>query len=83
MTICVALDLTPPLPNSPGVLSKWAAEAVRYIFLPSSTFIANAKGYPVLPKPTQTFIRDSMTVSLNNIRIIGFYISSDSIGPTS
>ncbi|KAJ4476233.1 PRMT5 arginine-N-methyltransferase-domain-containing protein, partial [Lentinula aciculospora] len=59
--LALALDLTPPLPNSPGVLSKWAAEAVRYIFLPSSTFIANAKGYPVLPKPTQTFIRDSMT----------------------
>ncbi|KAJ3983947.1 shk1 kinase-binding protein 1 [Lentinula detonsa] len=58
--LALALDLTPPLPNSPGVLSKWAAESVRYIFLPSSTFIANAKGYPVLPKPTQTFIRDSM-----------------------
>ncbi|KAF9069256.1 PRMT5 arginine-N-methyltransferase-domain-containing protein [Rhodocollybia butyracea] len=59
--LTLALDLTPPLPNSPGVLSKWAAEAVRYIFLPSTTFIANAKGYPVLPKPTQNFIRDSMT----------------------
>ncbi|KAJ3856112.1 shk1 kinase-binding protein 1 [Lentinula lateritia] len=47
--LALALDLTPPLPNSPGVLSKWAAEAVRYIFLPSSTFIANAKGYPHRP----------------------------------
>jgi protein arginine N-methyltransferase 5 len=45
------------------VLSKWAAESVRYIFLPSSTFIANVKGYPVLPKPTQQFIRDSMIAS--------------------
>ncbi|KAJ3830210.1 shk1 kinase-binding protein 1 [Lentinula raphanica] len=68
--LTLALDLTPPLPNSPGVLSKWAAEAVRYIFLPSSTFIANAKGYPVLPKPTQTFIRDSM-VHRPNIIISG------------
>ncbi|KAF5377338.1 hypothetical protein D9757_008023 [Collybiopsis confluens] len=59
--LTLALDLTPPLPNSPGVLGKWTAEAVRYIFLPASTFIANAKGYPVLPKPTQNFIRDSMT----------------------
>ncbi|THV03227.1 PRMT5-domain-containing protein [Dendrothele bispora CBS 962.96] len=58
--LSLALDLTPPLPNSPGVLGKWSAEAVRYIFLPASTFIANAKGYPVLPKPTQIFIRDSM-----------------------
>ncbi|KAI3618068.1 shk1 kinase-binding protein 1 [Moniliophthora roreri] len=58
--LSLALDLTPPLPNSLSVLSKFSAEAVRYIFLPASTFIANAKGYPVLPKPTQTFIRDSM-----------------------
>ncbi|KAF8199579.1 shk1 kinase-binding protein 1 [Pholiota molesta] len=28
---------------------KWAAESVRYIFLPSSTFIANVKGYPHRP----------------------------------
>ncbi|TFK40311.1 shk1 kinase-binding protein 1 [Crucibulum laeve] len=58
--LTLTLDLTPALPSSLGVLSKWAAESVRHIFLPSSTFIANTKGYPVLPKPTQTFIRDSM-----------------------
>jgi protein arginine N-methyltransferase 5 len=60
----LALDLTPPLPSNPGVLSKWAAEPVQHIFLPASTFIANTKGYPVLPKGTQSFIRDSMAVSL-------------------
>ncbi|KAF5359278.1 hypothetical protein D9756_003377 [Leucocoprinus leucothites] len=58
--LTLTLDLTPPLPSKLGVLSKWAAESVRYIFLPASTFIANTKGYPVLPKPTQSFIRDSM-----------------------
>ncbi|KII89931.1 hypothetical protein PLICRDRAFT_40111 [Plicaturopsis crispa FD-325 SS-3] len=58
--LTLTLDLTPPLPSAPGILSKWAAEPVRHIFLPSSTFIANAKGYPVLPKGTQSFIRDSM-----------------------
>ncbi|KAF9450345.1 PRMT5-domain-containing protein [Macrolepiota fuliginosa MF-IS2] len=58
--LTLTLDLTPPLPTKLGVLSKWAAESVRYIFLPASTFIANTKGYPVLPKPTQCFIRDSM-----------------------
>lgn len=60
--IDAALDLTPPLPLNLGVLSKWAAEPVQHIFLPASTFIANTKGYPVLPKGTQSFIRDSMTV---------------------
>ncbi|KJA22882.1 hypothetical protein HYPSUDRAFT_66634 [Hypholoma sublateritium FD-334 SS-4] len=58
--LTLTLDLSPALPTTLGVLSKWAAESVRHIFLPSSTFIANMKGYPVLPKPTQQFIRDSM-----------------------
>ena len=63
--LLLALDLSPALPTTLGVLSKWTAESVRHIFLPSSTFIANVKGYPVLPKPTQQFIRDSMIASLS------------------
>ena len=59
----LALDLTPPLPLAAGVLDKWLAEPTRQIFLPASTFIANAKSYPVLPKGTQSFIRDIMKVS--------------------
>ncbi|KAF8149849.1 shk1 kinase-binding protein 1 [Crassisporium funariophilum] len=58
--LTLTLDLSPALPTTLGVLSKWAAESVRHIFLPASTFIANMKGYPVLPKPTQQFLRDSM-----------------------
>jgi protein arginine N-methyltransferase 5 len=59
------LDLTPPLPVIPGVLARWLAEPVKYLYIPSSTFIGNAKGYPVLPKGTQTFIRDMMTVGVS------------------
>ena len=62
--ISLALDLTPPLPAALGVLRKWTAESVRFIYLPSSTFIANTKGYPVLPKGTQAFIRESMAASI-------------------
>ncbi|TFY74564.1 hypothetical protein EWM64_g9448 [Hericium alpestre] len=58
--LTLTLDLTPPLPSVPGVLSRWAAEPIRHVFLPASTFIANAKGYPVLPKGSQTFIREIM-----------------------
>ncbi|CAK5269133.1 unnamed protein product [Mycena citricolor] len=61
--LSLTLDLTPPLPVNSGFLSKWKAEAVRHLFLPASTFIANTKGYPVLPKGTQSFIRDSITAS--------------------
>ena len=58
------LDLSPPLPTTLGVLSKWAAESVRHLYIPASTFIANTKGYPVLPKPTQECIRNNMIASL-------------------
>ncbi len=60
---CAALDLTPPLPLSSTVLNQWLAEPIRNLWLPASTFLANAKGYPVLPKGTQSFIRDIMKVS--------------------
>jgi type II protein arginine methyltransferase len=61
---CLALDLMPPLPSVPGVLSRWTAEPIRHLFIPASAFIANAKGYPVLPKGSQSFIRDIMKVRL-------------------
>lgn len=58
----LALDLTPPLPSQLQVLDQWIAEPTRFIFLPASTFHSNAKGYPVLPKGTQSFVRDMMKV---------------------
>lgn len=58
--LTLTLDLTPPLPSNAGILNRWMAEPVHHIFLPASTFIANVKGYPVLPKGTQSFLRNSM-----------------------
>ncbi|KAF8127019.1 PRMT5-domain-containing protein [Boletus edulis] len=58
--VTLTLDLTPPLPANANVLDRWAAEPVQHIFLPASAFIANVKGYPVLPKGTQAFIRQTM-----------------------
>jgi len=58
--LTLTLDLMPPLPSVPGVLSRWAAEPIKHLFIPASSFIANAKGYPVLPKGSQTFIHDIM-----------------------
>ncbi|KAH9178266.1 PRMT5-domain-containing protein [Lactarius sanguifluus] len=60
--LTLTLDLMPPLPSVSGVLNRWAAEPIRHLFVPASTFIANAKGYPVLPKGSQSFIRDVMKV---------------------
>lgn len=59
--LSLALDLALPLPSVLGSLAKWTAEPVSYMFLPASAFLANNKGYPVLPKVTQAFLRNSMT----------------------
>ncbi|KAH9972795.1 PRMT5 arginine-N-methyltransferase-domain-containing protein [Lactifluus volemus] len=58
--LTLTLDLVAPLPSVPGVLDRWAAEPISHLFIPASTFIANTKGYPVLPKGSQSFIRDVM-----------------------
>ncbi|KAI0822469.1 PRMT5-domain-containing protein [Trametes gibbosa] len=65
--LTLALDLTPPLPLSSSVLDQWLAEPVRHLWLPASTFITNAKGYPVLTKGSQSFIRDMMKLQPNII----------------
>ena len=53
------------------MLNQWLAEPVRHLWLPASTFIANAKGYPVLPKGTQSFIRDIMKVGAPSSWVMG------------
>ncbi|KAG9045040.1 methyltransferase protein [Tulasnella sp. UAMH 9824] len=56
--LSVSLDLSYPLPPSKPLLDRWNSEPLRYIFLSASAFVANNRGYPVLPKATQAFIRD-------------------------
>lgn len=55
--LSLTLDLSLPLPLSSGVLSRWSTEPCHHILLPSTSFISNAKGYPVLTKATQNFLR--------------------------
>ncbi|WVR05771.1 hypothetical protein IAU60_002796 [Kwoniella sp. DSM 27419] len=55
--LSVALDLSNPLPPSVGALARWTAEPVKLISLPAGSFIPNAKGYPVLSKACQAFLR--------------------------
>lgn len=54
------LDLSMPLPPTTG-LSRWKAEPVSHIWLPASSYLSNAKGFPVLSKATQTLIRNLLT----------------------
>lgn len=54
--LSVCLDLSTPLPNA-AISSRWHAEPVRSVFLPASTYLANAKGYPVLSKNCQALMK--------------------------
>ncbi|GAA5967269.1 hypothetical protein JCM11641_000496 [Rhodosporidiobolus odoratus] len=54
--LSLTLDLTNPLPPARS-LGRWSAEPLKHIFLPCSTFIPNAKAYPVLSKSMQAFLK--------------------------
>ncbi|EEC15894.1 Shk1 kinase-binding protein (Skb1), putative, partial [Ixodes scapularis] len=51
----VALRLSADLPNEQR-LRRWLGEPVRCLLVPTSLFMTNKKGYPVLPKPHQVVI---------------------------
>ena len=52
----LTIDFGYPLPSS-SALSRWISEPVSAIFLPTSAFLANAKGFPVLSKAAQGLFR--------------------------
>lgn len=52
----IALDLGSPLPG-PSILARWMAEPVSMLWVPSVSYLANAKGFPVLSKASQSFFR--------------------------
>lgn len=51
----VALRLSADLPSEQRV-RRWLGEPVRCLLVPTSLFMTNKKGYPVLPKPHQVVI---------------------------
>lgn len=47
----------PPKCNFPAIVaSRWYAEPVKMLMISSATFVGNARGYPVLPKVTQSLL---------------------------
>lgn len=62
----IALELDADLPQG-SRLQRWRAEPVQLVVLPTSIFLTNAKGYPVLSKPHQDFLKYYLSVfsSLN------------------
>ncbi|KAI8065879.1 PRMT5 arginine-N-methyltransferase-domain-containing protein [Gongronella butleri] len=66
--IHVALKLTSDLPAD-DVLDQWIAEPVKALIVPHDVFIANSKGYPVLPKRHQAFVKKVMDKLRPNILV--------------
>ncbi|KAI8984574.1 PRMT5 arginine-N-methyltransferase-domain-containing protein [Mycotypha africana] len=58
--LSVALEITPELPSDELLLNMWIAEPVKAVIVRGETFVPNAKGYPVLPKPHQRFLQKLM-----------------------
>eukprot|EP01116_Phalansterium_solitarium_P004759 TRINITY_DN1586_c0_g1_i1.p1 TRINITY_DN1586_c0_g1~~TRINITY_DN1586_c0_g1_i1.p1 ORF type:complete len:625 (+),score=223.40 TRINITY_DN1586_c0_g1_i1:84-1958(+) len=55
----LALEITEDLPSA-AVLARWLAEPVKAVILPSSIFLSNKAGYPVLSKRHQDFVQRLM-----------------------
>lgn len=49
---------------SPHLLARWVAEPVGNVYIPASSFISNAKHYPVLSKSCQELLRGLLRVRL-------------------
>ncbi|KAL3859783.1 hypothetical protein ACJMK2_009977 [Sinanodonta woodiana] len=54
--IGVALELTSDLPDM-SVLNRWLSEPVKAVIVSTCLFLTNKKGYPVLSKAHQNFLR--------------------------
>jgi protein arginine N-methyltransferase 5 len=56
------LNMSFAVQNVPYSFDRWISEPTRHIILPASSFVPNPKGYPVLTKPLQQFIRNVVKV---------------------
>jgi len=57
-----ALEIDDDLPDD-EIINQWFSEPVKLIFIPSRIFLSNSKGYPVLSKKHQAFVRRFLTTS--------------------
>jgi len=57
----VVLQLTPDLPSSEEI-ERWLSEPVKAVVIPTSLFLTNKSGFPVLSKAHQIFINQILKV---------------------
>lgn len=54
--INVVLELSTNLPDE-EVLDRWLAEPIKCVMVSTNLFLTNKRGYPVLSKPHQNFLK--------------------------
>lgn len=52
----LALEMTNDLPDDDYEIERWYSEPIRMIIIPTSLFLTNKSGYPVLSKAHQKFL---------------------------
>ena len=65
----VALELSADLP-SPEVLDGWCGEPVKALVVSTSVFLTNKKGFPVLSRAHQAFVKRCFKVMLHTCSVI-------------
>lgn len=65
----ILLEVTANLPTA-SELERWLGEPIRGILLPTSIFLTNKKGYPVLSQAHQIFLRKCSSIC-NRIILTG------------
>nr|XP_039272959.1 protein arginine N-methyltransferase 5-like [Styela clava] len=58
--IGLALELTADLPSQ---LERWQGEPIRVVYIPTSVFLMNQKGFPVLSRAHQQFVKNLMKLN--------------------
>jgi type II protein arginine methyltransferase len=69
------LELSVDLPDE-VYLERWFAEPIKAVILPTKIFLTNVKGYPVLSKKHQAFVRKLMKVCIDFSQIYLSYYES-------
>jgi protein arginine N-methyltransferase 5 len=64
--ISVALEITENLPED-YVLQRWLAEPIKAVVISTNLFLTNKKGYPVLSKAHQGFLRSLFKVVFGTV----------------
>ena len=70
----VALELSADLP-SPEVLDGWCGEPVKALVVPTSIFLTNKKGFPVLSRAHQAFVKRCFKVMLHTLHMFSDLLS--------